>query len=126
MKEVGFIETADQEWHLQIGELFDIEAARECLRHCRASSIDLPKLLLFDLAQTRTLHTAGIGAMLHIKGAYLTKRADAVIVYHDRDIGEILHLAHLDRSFELRALDRSASHWNPPAAYKMEQSHAPE
>ncbi len=99
-------ETAERQWRIEIGALFDIEAARACLRQCRNLSNTQPRGLLFDLTRTRSLHTAGIGAMMHIKSTYLTERSNAVIVFHDQSVGEILHLARLDRLFELRTLER--------------------
>lgn len=95
-------DTAEPEWRIQIGEVFDLDTARESLRHCREERKGRPKRMVFDLSQTRLLHTAGIGAMLYLKSTYRVGDDNAFIVYQHPEVGQILRLAHLDRSFQLR------------------------
>ena len=96
-------ETTDRGWCIRIGEVFDLEVAAECLRHCRDDKTFPPEKLLFDLTRTRLLSTAGIGAMLHIKHEYQVNDERAVIVYQDPAVGELLRLSRLHQSFQLLA-----------------------
>lgn len=106
MKATSMTEVPEQEWCIRIGEVFDIEVARACLRHCREDKKGLPKRLVFDLTQTRMLHSVGFGTMLYLKGRYRVADRDAVILYADPEVGQLLRQAHLDRSFQLLAQGR--------------------
>ncbi|MDD5390181.1 MAG: hypothetical protein PHD37_12595 [Gallionellaceae bacterium] len=100
------MEASAREWRIRIGEIFDVDVARDCLRHCREDRKGLPKRLVFDLTQTRMLHTVGFGTMLYLKGRYRVTDGNAVILYADPEVGQLLRLAHLDRSFQLQAQGR--------------------
>ncbi|MEW5770565.1 MAG: STAS domain-containing protein [Pseudomonadota bacterium] len=98
---MGQRESVDREWRIRIGEVFDLDEARRCMRHCREHPPEGPASLVFDLSETRSLYTAGIGAMLHLKSCYGVRDGDAAIIYRHGEVGELLRLVRLDRAFRL-------------------------
>ncbi len=109
MKATSMTEVPEREWRICVGKVFDIDVARSCLRHCREDRKGLPKRLVFDLTQTRMLHTVGFGTMLYLKGRYRITDGNAVILYADPEVGQLLRLAHLDRSFQLQTQDQQSA-----------------
>ena len=103
-------ERSDREWCIRIGEVFDFDAALECLRQCREDRRCLPDSLRFDLTRTRLLSTAGIGVMLHIWSDYQLAPGHAVIEYQDPQVGEMLNLSGIQRAFRVHCRDASR-HW---------------
>lgn len=100
-------ERADREWCIRIGEVFDFDAALECLRQCREDRRCLPDSLHFDLTRTRLLSTAGIGVMLYIRSDYQLAPGHAVIEYQDPQVGEMLHLSGIQRAFRVERREDS-------------------
>ena len=56
------------EWRIRVGAVFDVAEARSCIHRFRGFKEDRPSRLVFDLTGTRNLQTAGLGAMLFIRG----------------------------------------------------------
>ncbi len=116
------------EWRIRVGAVFDVEEAKACIHRYRDFKEDRPRRLVFDLTGTRNLHTAGLGAMLFIRGCCQVHDADAHIVYQDPHIDMILRLAKLERWFTLlpqgaaRAGDRSPTHPAPGQGPRPEHS----
>ena len=89
------------EWRIRVGEVFDVEEARACIQRFRGFKEGRLRGLVFDLTETRTLHTAGLGTMLYIRSCCQVSNEDAHIVYFDPQVGMILRLANLERWFTL-------------------------
>ncbi len=102
MKQIRSVEIPKGEWCIRVGEIFDFDAALECLRQCREDLHYLPDNLRFDLTRTRLLSTAGIGVMLHIRSDYQLAPGHAVIEYQNPQVGALLHLSGIQRSFLVR------------------------
>lgn len=98
------LDTTDKQWRIRIGEVFDIEMARACLRHCREGENreGQPSRVVFDLTRTRIVHTAGLGVMHYIKGVFRVADGQAAIQFAHPDVGCILRLARMDRAFQLQ------------------------
>jgi anti-anti-sigma regulatory factor len=120
------METTEQDWCIRIGEVFDFAVACECLRHCRDDRAAPPARLLFDLTRTRLLSTAGIGTMLHIKNAFQVTDDNAVIVYQDAAVGELLRVSRIHRSFQIQAREATPGASGNPSAHEWEWCNAAE
>lgn len=89
------------EWRIRVGEVFDVEEAKDCIQRFRGFKEGCLRRLVFDLTATRHLHTAGLGTMLFIRSCCQVPDEEAHIVYTDPQVGMILRLANLERWFTL-------------------------
>lgn len=101
--------TADGELRIKVGRDFGLDEAVRCMRGCSHRSGDTARHLVFDLMGTQTIQTAGLGFMLMVKERCQLKKENAVIVYDNPRIGQMLYLSHFEEKFQLVMQSRQQS-----------------
>ncbi len=93
--------TPEGELHIKVGRDFGLDEAVLCMRNCPHPSTESARRVVFDLRGTRTIQTAGLGFMLMVKERCQLSKENAVIVYDDPHIGQMLYLSHFEEKFHL-------------------------